>query len=418
MTLQPFDPEVPGAYADIDFDVFHTATISGLIARHHGLVKEELSHLKSLSVVSASGRGYTYLADGGVLKVLEGTSGDIQVALTQDTFADFFHELLTISGLVATQRIELNRGEMQDLRRWEPTLRAIYSGRPIYSKAAFNRLHDVDGNPFDLNRTFDFRECGPRSGEMRDYLASVGYLHIRRVFAAGEINCIREHVLNAMRLSSPDDGKSWWSILAEGTEVPTRINYLNRFSDFFNQLANDPRVQFLGKLYDARHEVCLDRVDGPMVFIKSPNVRTGLANLLWHKDCDLGGHPLMCPLIQVGIQLDEASAANGQVKMLAGSHRYSNHVLEMGEEGDLPVVAITTAPGDVTLHFGDILHCTPEPTGSSANRKVLYYKFEKPEMFSSIPAGAHYNDLLFNANREGRIATRATTWKSSRQLDG
>jgi hypothetical protein len=72
----------------------------------------------------------------------------------------------------------------------------------------------------------------------------------------------------------------------------------------------------------------------------------------------------------------------------------------------------------VTLHFGDILHCTPEPTGDAAHRRVLYYKFEKPEMFDSIAPGAHYNDMLFNANQEGRIATRATTWKTDRQLDG
>lgn len=110
-----------------------------------------------------------------------------------------------------------------------------------------------------------------------------------------------------------------------------------------------------------------------MVFIKSPGVKTGLANLLWHKDCDLGGHPVMCPLIQLGIQLDEASAGNGQVRFLAGSHRYSNHVLEMGQEGEwLPVVGLDTEPGDVTLHFGDVLHCTPAPTSAHANRKVLY----------------------------------------------
>jgi hypothetical protein len=27
-----------------------------------------------------------------------------------------------------------------------------------------------------------------------------------------------------------------------------------------------------------------------------------------------------------------------------------------------------------------------------------------------IPAGAHYNDVLFKAGAEGRVATRADTW--------
>ena len=43
----------------------------------------------------------------------------------------------------------------------------------------------------------------------------------------------------------------------------------------------------------------------------------------------------MCPLMQAGIQLDPANAANGQLQLLAGSHRYAKHWVARGEEGDL-----------------------------------------------------------------------------------
>jgi len=418
MAIQIADPAQTHAFTRIDFDHFHQATIKELIATHIGLFQHELVGLKSLSFVTAAGDGYTYLPGDGSLTVVPGVHGALKVSLCPDAFSDFFHELLSISGLKVTRRMEQMAGDIEEFRAWEPTLRAIFAGRPIYSSEVPARLRNARNQPFDIEKSFDYSEFEQQQDEMREYFSALGYLHIRQVFSAQEVDEIRDHVLDAIKQSTPDDGKSWWSLLEDGREVPTRINYLNRFSDFFDRLGNDARVQALGKLHDAKQLVCLDRVDGPMVFIKSPNVKTGLANLLWHRDCDLGGHPIMCPIIQVGIQLDRASAENGQVKVVIGSHLYSSHVVDIDNEGDLPVHAFNTEPGDVTLHFGDTLHCTPAPTGPSAQRKVLYYKFEKPEMFDTIPAGGHYNDLLFNASHGGRVATRATTWTNNNQLDG
>jgi ectoine hydroxylase-related dioxygenase (phytanoyl-CoA dioxygenase family) len=147
-----------------------------------------------------------------------------------------------------------------------------------------------------------------------------------------------------------------------------------------------------------------------MAFIKNSDVVHGLGDLQWHQDDGLGGHPVMCPLIQVGVQLDVANAVNGQLWVLAGSHRYSKHPLAWGDEDDQPVVRFETEPGDVTIHYGDIFHTTPAPTGAQAGRRVLYYKFAEPKTFDAIPAGAHYNDVLFKAGAGGRVATRADTW--------
>ncbi len=155
--------------------------------------------------------------------------------------------------------------------------------------------------------------------------------------------------------------------------------------------------------------VCKDRLDGPMVFIKNSKVVKGMGDLDVHIDSTLGGYPVMCPYIQLGIQLDHANPANRQLLVLAGSHRYVKHALAWGEEGDLPVIALETEPGDLTIHDGYAQHTTPPPTTDGAGRRALYYKFAEAKTFDLVPAGVHYFDALFQDRSEYRIAIAAIT---------
>jgi hypothetical protein len=190
----------------------------------------------------------------------------------------------------------------------------------------------------------------------------------------------------------------------------TRINYLDRFSDVLAAFAHDGRLARYARLAGNDLRVCDDRLDGPMVFIKNPDVVKGNGDLDWHVDDGVGGHPVMCPLIQAGVQLDDANADNGQLLLLPGSHRYPKHWLTRGQEGALPVVALNTEAGDLTLHYGDTMHTTPPPRSNDAGRRALYYKFAEPKTFDWIPARCHYNDVLFRPDSNGRVATRATSW--------
>src|SRR5581483_4422469 len=104
---------------------------------------------------------------------------------------------------------------------------------------------------------------------------------------------------------------------------------------------------------------------------------------------------------------------NGQVLLMPGSHRYNKHAPGRGEEGDLPVLALTTEPGDLTLHFGDTMHCTPPPLSPHAGRRVLYYKFAEPKTFAWIPPHCHYNDVLFTTDASGQVAARGNTWEGA-----
>ena len=198
---------------------------------------------------------------------------------------------------------------------------------------------------------------------------------------------------------------------AAGDEVVTRINYLDRFStpllDARSTIRGSPGSRGLA---GSGLRVCDDRLDGPMVFVKNANVVKGNGDLVWHVDDGIGGHPVMCPLIQAGIQLDPANAANGQLLLLAGSHRYAKHWVAWGDEGDLPVVALETEPGDLTIHYGDTMHSTPAPTSDDAGRARSTTSSPSRRPSTGSRPRCHYNDALFRSDDSGRVGARAATW--------
>ena len=242
---------------------------------------------------------------------------------------------------------------------------------------------------------------------MGHFLDVAGYVHIKAVFSAEEVARYRAEVEYVRTQTAPGDPFSWWSINASGDEVVTRINYLGGHSKVIDESCFEPRLLHYTTLAGPNMRVCDDRLDGPMVFIKHSNVVKGNGDLGWHIDDGIGSHPVMCPLIQAGVQLNHATPENGQLRVLAGSHRYTKHWYAWGAETDLPVVAIETEPGDLTLHYGDTMHTTPPPTADGAGRRALYFKFAEPHTFGWVPPGCHYNDVLFRADAEGRSANRA-----------
>ncbi len=399
----------------LDFVSYHCQVLPENVKKYVSLAIEDIQAVPPIAFKIPAGDSFTYFPTATGIDIISGDElAQTIVLLDQGDFSDFVYEIKTVSGLVRTFRLDFEKGNLEQLRRWQPALRALFSGRPIYSVKTQDQLIDSRGEPFDFSRKFTLDDSDE---VMSEYLTGVGLIHIKGVFDEQELTEMRIHMEDAIARSNPDDNKSWWSTTTDGKPVVSRINYLNRFSDFFDEFGLSKRVQRIGKLAGLHLQVALDRVDGSMGIVKHSNVETGMANLSWHKDCGIGGHPFMCHLFQVGIQLDHANADNGQVWFMPGSHTCSNHSVNIGEEGDLPVIRLETEPGDVTVHDGDTLHCTPAPLSDNAGRRVLYYKFEKPEMWDYIPEGVHYNDVLFSEESAGRVATLATTWKDKQQVD-
>ena len=69
----------------------------------------------------------------------------------------------------------------------------------------------------------------------------------------------------------------------------------------------------------------------------------------------------------------------------------------------LTVAALSTEPGDVTVHFGHTLHAAPPPTDPGAQgRRALYLSFVPPLTFEMVGPGQGYNDVLFTRSA-GRV---------------
>ena len=69
--------------------------------------------------------------------------------------------------------------------------------------------------------------------------------------------------------------------------------------------------------------------------------------------------------------------------MLAGSHRANLPPVGLAPDADLPVVALPTKAGDVTVHCSCTLHQARPPR--SKERKVVYTGFGLPPRFADDP---------------------------------
>ena len=62
------------------------------------------------------------------------------------------------------------------------------------------------------------------------------------------------------------------------------------------------------------------------------------------------------------------------------------------------MVAIDADPGDVTVHYGHVLHAAPPPTGDGPGRRAMYVTACRPETQAFIGVGKGYNDVLFEGD--------------------
>ncbi|HZP31472.1 MAG TPA: phytanoyl-CoA dioxygenase family protein [Acidimicrobiia bacterium] len=379
-------------FEPIDFDDFHRVDLPARLAAGNGaLAAADLDGVEPIAFRLTDGRAYTYVPLGRGVEVRPGdATAATVVELDEAVWSDFAYELRTCFGLLYADLLAFPRGGFEGLLRWEPAIRCMFDGRTLYDPGAVADL--------DLGRSFTLDDTDE---ELRRYLDRAGFLHVRGVFTAGEIDGLRSEVERLRAAATPDDGRSWWATQADGSPVCCRLIYLPLMSATIAALGDDARLRRIAALAGTPLQPTIDCLDGFSVVMKHPEVVEGLSDLPWHRDCGLGGHPVLCPGLQIGIQLDAASAATGQLHMLAGSHACSSHQLDPGDEAQLPAVAIDTAPGDVTVHYGHVLHAAPPPTGGGPGRRALYVSFVRPETLAYIGPGHGYNDVLFE--RDGAV---------------
>ncbi len=385
----------------IDFDRFHREELPSVLARRGAIfVTADAAVLRPLGFQLTDGRAYTYVPDGGTFSVRPGLAGARTVVeLAADAWCEFVWELKTCFALLYADQLTVRKGSFGQLARWEPPLRVALSDQILFDLDHPAPIDDEAGQEIDLTRTFSLD--GP-AAQTRDFLHHVGFVHLRGVLDAGEVAALNDDVDEALRRARPDDLKSWWTTV-DGREVCNRVNYLNEGSPRVARLGADPRFVAIASLGGPELRDACDRLDGNGVVIKVPGAEGGLADLPWHRDCGMGGHPVKCPMLNIGIQLDAATEDTGQLEMIPGSHRGTSRLPNAEDAKRHPVVSLTTDPGDVTVHFGHTLHAAPPPKDPRASgRRALYLSFVPPLTFEMVGPGQGYNDVLFTRS-DGRV---------------
>ncbi|HEY7948064.1 MAG TPA: phytanoyl-CoA dioxygenase family protein [Acidimicrobiales bacterium] len=388
-------------FGPIDFDRFHTDDLPTRLSQRPRIFSPaDLQVVRPIAFRLDDGRCYTYTPTTDAFAITAGdATAHTVVVLAEDDWTAFAWELKSCFALFYAERLSFPRGSFGHLARWEPALRVAIDAQPIYDLADPPPVTDATGRPLDLHRTFTLDD--PDS-ELRHFLERAGFLHLRGVMTDGELDALRTDVTLGIDRARPDDKRSWWTTV-DGVDVCNRVNYLNDQSPLIAGLGADQRFARIGALAGSDLREAPDRLDGNGVVIKVPGATSGLADLPWHRDCGMGGHPVKCPMLNIGIQLDGATAGAGQLLVLAGSHRGTSRLPAPDELDGLPVVALTTEPGDVTVHFGHTLHAAPPPTDrAAAGRRALYLSYVPPLTFEMIGPGQGYNDVLFTRDA-GRV---------------
>jgi hypothetical protein len=377
----------------LDFDEFHRTQVPALLARGNGKLAGGSVH-DAIAFRLPDGRAWTFEPADGDIALREGddTAATV-VELDARAWSDFVHEAHTSFGLLYAGALTFSRGDFGGLDRWEPALRAVFHGRPLYDPDA---VADVA-----LAQSFTLDDDPAVMGA---FLRRTGFAHLRSVFTPEEIELVSAEVEGMRRRATPDDRRSWWAKDAEGRDVCCRLIYASLQSAILGRLAGDDRLRRVADLSGATLVPVVDRLDGVSVVIKNPAVVEGLSDLPWHRDCGLGGHPVLCPALNIGVQLDRADAQNGQLLFLAGSHLSSGAPPAPGD-GSLPILAVDADPGDVTVHFGHVLHAAPPPLSPTAGRRALYVGFVPPSLFDVIGEQQGYNDVLFTEQPDGHVAS-------------
>lgn len=366
-----------------DFDEFHRHELPRrLDAGANEEVAWALDGVPPFALRLADGRAYTYLFDGQRVRIepgiLDAATGVVEIG--ERAWQNYVHELRNLSSLVLAGDVQFHRGSYTDWVQWHPILRRLYSGAPVYDENA--PLLDRAGEPLDLHRSFSLDTDDHE--EISHFLRTAGYVKLRGAMAHRRDE-IAEELERRRAAAREGEIFSWWVDNKQtGDRFPYRLMYLSEQSELIRSLMDDdPTVAAMVRLAKRDLIPLHDRGQGAMSVLKPFGANTELgpalaANLGWHRDCDLGGCPIMCPSINIGIHLDAAGPHGSQLWALAGSNGRTTTNTEDIRLDHPRAIPLDTQSGDVSIHYSCTLHAGPPPVGPD-QRRTLYLPFYGPD---------------------------------------
>jgi hypothetical protein len=369
-----------------------------------GLVYKKLPPL----TLNADGRSVTLRERRGALRIEAGDASDAAaVNIDSDALSDLVQDWATTMGLAMTSRVKMTRGSFEHWIGWEPVFRALFDGRPVHEAGAIT-LIDQRGGTLDLSRSFTLDDD---RDEISHFLHQAGFLHLRGVFTESEMAAVSADLDAALARARPDDGASWWAGDSKGVQQAVRVLFFHEQSAALSELLKDDRLGWLSRLTGDNFDGGSERTGwmGAEGLVKPLDIKTGLSDLPWHKDCGQGRHSYYCNSLTIGISVTGADERSGALGVVPGSHRANVQTAGKDDSLDLPAIKLVTQTGDLTVHCSDTLHRAYPPI--ERPRKVVYTGFRQAlldgDVLDEVPVEKQRAQRAQLTNVQERIAGAA-----------
>ena len=349
---------------------FFTKTLPPLLDAHGELAAAGYAALAAIPLtVEVAGSAWTLSGEDGIISVRKGrANGALTVTLTEAQFTDWVQNQLTFNGFLTARALSFSGGSLRDVSVWDSLWIALLEGWPVVDPG-FAFL-DRRGQPLDLARSFSLTD-DPE--DMAHFLREAGYIHLRGWIDRADIGAISRDMDLALPYYIEGDDKSWWADLSDGSRVCVRLQEFVELSQTTAKiLSSEMWERMIQILEGAADRMARKPVEGRIIeaLFKPVGVVSGASDLSFHRDCHLGRHSYACARMTVGIVITPSNEGSGLLRVAAGSHRLAMPVEVAKAAPYLPVIALPTEPGDLTVHLSCTLHEATAPV--SAERRVMY----------------------------------------------
>jgi hypothetical protein len=350
-------------------DAFFVEIFPKLADAHGHLVAQGIAALDAPPLtVEVEGSAWTVLRKDDTVEARRGgLEGALRIALTPDQFSDWAQNQVSFNGFLTMRALELRAGGKVEVSIWDSLWIALLEGWPVADDGITFR--DRHGAPLDLAAAFTPHDD---PADIAHFLREAGYLHLKGWLDPADTARIIADMDRALPRYSEGDGRSWWATLKDGERCCVRMQEFVEHSPTTARVLSGEAWDRMRRIVAGRDKLAPFRVEGRIIeaLYKPPGVTAGPSDVSFHRDCHLGRHAYVCSRMTVGIPLTSTPAENGGLRVVAGSHRVAMPVEIAKTRPYLPVMALTTQAGDLTVHLSCTLHEATPPV--FAERRVMY----------------------------------------------
>ncbi|XVQ14483.1 phytanoyl-CoA dioxygenase family protein [Spirillospora sp. CA-255316] len=335
-------------------------------------------------------RSWSFSGDGTTLAVSPGISGGaLVVTFSEEEFSDWVQNQRSFNAMLTARELRYRGGDLRDISIWDSLWLTLLEGWPVVDETI--EFLDRRGAPLDLHRVFT-PDDDP--ADIAHFLREAGFLHLRGWVDPADMKEVSDDIDRALPNYREGDGRSWWATLEDGTRLCVRLQEFVERSPKTTEILRSERWEQLRRAIAGDDDLVRRPVEGRVLeaLVKPVGVVAGASDVTFHRDCHFGRHAYKCASPVVGIAVSASNEANGQLRVIAGSHRIVMPVEIAKSRPYLPVVAVPTEPGDVTVHLSCTLHEATPPL--IQERRVMYTGFPlPPHEGSSETAGRAISEL-------------------------